>query len=172
VPAGEDAVEVLGLEARAGADDHSSIRLWLRLLSAANLIKAEVQARLRRTFGTTLARFDLLAQLDRHPEGLPMGALSKRMMVTAGNITRLVDQLELEGLVTRWPDPEDRRAVRVRLTERGRRQFRRMAAVHEAWIVELFGALSQGERDQLHSLLASLKRSVVQALGQTGGGSA
>ncbi len=166
------AVEVLGLEARLTEEDHSSIRLWLRLLSAANLVKAEVQSRLRRTFGTTLSRFDLLAQLERHPEGLAMGPLSKRMMVTAGNVTRLVDQLEAEGLVVRVPDARDRRTVRVRLTEQGRRRFRTMAAVHEGWIVELFSGLSRQERDHLYALLASLKQSVARALAREGGRSA
>ncbi|MCS7236389.1 MAG: MarR family transcriptional regulator [Armatimonadota bacterium] len=164
-----ESVELLGLEARAREEDHKSIRLWLRLLSATNLVKNEVQSRLRRTFGTTLARFDLLAQLERYPEGLAMGPLSKRMMVTAGNVTRLVDQLEREGLVVRLPDPRDRRAVRVRLTPEGRRRFARMAAVHEGWIVELFGRLTREERDQLYGLLAALKRSVGQALAREGG---
>ncbi|MFN3285372.1 MAG: MarR family winged helix-turn-helix transcriptional regulator [bacterium] len=165
----QGAVELLGLEARATEEDHKSIRLWLRLLSATNLVKNEVQSRLRRTFRTTLARFDLLAQLERHPEGLAMGPLSKRMMVTAGNVTRLVDQLEAEGLVTRVPDPRDRRTVRVRLTAEGRRRFAAMAAVHEGWIVELFRGLSRDEREQLYALLAALKQSVARALAREGG---
>jgi DNA-binding MarR family transcriptional regulator len=167
---GEPSVEVLGLEARAKDGDHQSIRLWLRLLSATNLVKGEVQSRLRRTFGTTLARFDLLAQLERHPEGLAMGPLSRRMMVTAGNVTRLVDQLEAEGLVARVPDPGDRRAVRVRLTPEGRRKFSAMATVHEGWIVELFRGLSREQREQLYTLLGALKQSVARALSREGGG--
>ncbi|GBD30537.1 HTH-type transcriptional regulator MhqR [bacterium HR32] len=170
MPATREHVDVLGLEARATEEDHKSIRLWLRLLSASNLVKSEVQSRLRKTFGISLARFDLMAQLERYPEGLPMRALSRRMMVTAGNVTRLVDQLEAEGLVTRQPDRRDRRAVRVRLTPEGRRRFRSMAAVHETWIVELFRGLSREEREGLYELLARFKASVADALRRRGGG--
>lgn len=170
MPATRQQVDALGLEARATGEDHQSIRLWLRLLSASNLVKSAVQSRLRTTFGVSLARFDLMAQLERHPDGLPMRTLSRRMMVTAGNVTRLVDQLQEEGLVVRQPDRQDRRAVRVRLTPEGRRRFRSMAAVHETWIVELFGGLSREERQRLYDLLARFKRSVAEALARRGGG--
>lgn len=113
--------------------------------------------RLRRDFATTLPRFDLLAQLERHPSGLTMGELSQRMMVTGGNVTGITDQLEGEGLVLRAPQPGDRRAYAVRLTPAGRRQFRRMAAIHEQWIVELFSAWPDADKQRVHKLLAALK---------------
>ncbi len=163
-------VDLLGLEARATEEDHQSIRLWLRLLSAANLVKAEVARRLRETFGTSLARFDLMAQLDRQPQGLTMNQLSRRMMVTAGNTTRLVDQLEKEGWVRRSSHRRDRRAVVVRPTPKGLRRFRTMARVHEGWIVELFSQLSREERDHLYGLLARLKQSVAASLREGGRG--
>ena len=144
------------LEARAGGDDHLSLRLWLRMLSCTNLIEASARTRLRAEFSTTLARFDLMAQLERAPGGLKMSELSRRMMVTGGNVTRLTDQLEAEGLVVRG-ESADRRVFRVSLTPRGRRTFAAMARRHEDWIVETFDALSHEERTQLFSLLAKLK---------------
>jgi DNA-binding MarR family transcriptional regulator len=165
----EEAVELLGLEARATEEDHLSIRLWLRLLSAANLVKAEVARRLRETFRTTLPRFDLMAQLDREPQGLTMNQLSRRMMVTAGNVTRLVDQLEADGWVRRESQARDRRTVVVRPTPEGLRRFRSIAQVHEGWIVELFAGLSREERDRLYQLLARLKHSVAAGLRERGG---
>ena len=87
-----------------------------------------------------------------------MGELSARMMVTGGNVTGIVDQLEGEALVQRSEHPSDRRAYQVRLTAAGRRQFRRMAAVHEAWIVELFDGWSPAQKTQVHGLLATLKQ--------------
>jgi len=161
---GESSVEVFEMEARAKDGDHESIHLWPRLLSATDLVKGEVQSRLRCIFGTTLAWFDLLAQLERHPEGLVMGPLFRRGMVTAGNVTRLVDQLEADGLVARVPDPGDRRAVWVRLTPEWRRKFSVMATVHEGWIVKLFRGPSLEEREQLYTLLGVLKQSVARAL--------
>ena len=150
-------------ESRARHEDHEALRLWLRLLTCTNLIEAAVRSELRRDFDCTLPRFDLMAQLERHPEGLRMGELSKRLMVTGGNVTGITDQLVREGLVTRAAPPDDRRAFVVRLTPAGRRQFLRMAESHEAWVVKLFSGLPAPERRQLHALLARLKESAIRA---------
>ncbi len=149
---------MIDLETRARGDDHLSLRLWLRLLSCTNLIEGRARSRLRAEFATSLARFDLLAQLERAPGGLTMSALSRRLMVTGGNVTRLIAQLEAEGLVLREPQPGDRRASVVRLSPAGRLAFGAMAVRHEAWILDMFGVLSQKERSQLYALLAKLKR--------------
>ncbi|HUY84474.1 MAG TPA: MarR family transcriptional regulator, partial [Steroidobacteraceae bacterium] len=132
------------LEMRARPADHAALRLWLRLLATANLIETRVRRQLEDQFATTLPRFDLMAQLDRVPEGLKMGELSRRMMVSGGNVTGIADLLEKEGLIRRIADPRDGRASVVRLTEAGRRQFRAMAERHEHWIVETFAQLRPG----------------------------
>ena len=146
------------LESRVGEADHQALRLWLRLLSCTTRIEGVIRNRLRSEFGTTLPRFDLLAQLEREPEGLTMGELSQRLMVTGGNVTGITDQLEGEGLVVRAGHPGARRAYRVRLTAAGRRQFRRMAATHEGWIVELLEGWDGAQKAQIHTLLATLKQ--------------
>ncbi|MEA2666560.1 MAG: hypothetical protein QOI11_3504, partial [Candidatus Eremiobacteraeota bacterium] len=92
------------------------------------------------------------------PAGLRMSEISRRMMVTAGNITRIADGLLAEGFITRKTEPGDRRASVVRLTATGRRAFAEMARRHEGWIVETFAGLDERERDQLYALLAKLKR--------------
>lgn len=148
----------LGLEARAQADDHLDTRLWLRLLACSTDIEQQIRQRLRQTFGTTLPRFDYLAQLERHPQGLRMSSLSEQLMVTGGNVTGLTDQLEAEGLVERLEDPEDRRAWRVRLTARGRRRFAEMAGAHEAWLAELFAGMTGSDKQHLHRLLGLLRQ--------------
>src|SRR5262249_45149803 len=80
------------------------------------LIENDVRRRLRETFDVTLPRFDLLAQLDRTPNGMTLGELSQRMMVSNGNITGLVERLVEQGLVRRKPSPTDRRVQVVSLT--------------------------------------------------------
>ncbi len=150
-------------ESRVADDHHQAIKLWLRMLACTTRIENIVRQRLRSEFGTTLPRFDLMAQLDREAEGLSMGELSARLMVTGGNVTGIVDQLEGEGLVVREDHPTDRRAFRVRLTAAGRRQFRRMAAVHEAWIVELFDGWDATQKNQVHGLLATLKQHLTRS---------
>ena len=147
-------------ETRATADDHMALRLWLRLLACTNLVEAPLRTRLRTQFDGSLPRFDLMAQLDRHPDGLKMRELSRRLMVTGGNVTGLTDKLVAERLVERRDDPHDRRAYTVRLTAEGKRQFRAMAKAHEAWVVELLGGLGPREQAQLFDLLGQLKRAL------------
>ena len=144
-------------ESRAIEGDHDALRLWLRMLTCTNLIETEIRARMRSTFQCTLPRFDLMAQLARHPEGLKMGEISRRLMVTGGNVTGITDQLVKEALVTREPLANDRRAYLVRLTPAGRKAFQRMAQEHERWVAELLGTLPEGGRRQLHDLLGDLK---------------
>jgi len=144
-------------ETRATSEHTQALRLWLRMLACTNLIEAQIRTRLRSHFGITLPRFDLMSQLERSPEGLKMGELSKRMMVTGGNVTGITDQLVSEGLVVREDNPNDRRAYIVKLTAEGRRMFKKMAESHEKWIVELLGGMSEKERQQFYLLLASLK---------------
>ncbi len=148
----------LDLEARAHSEHPEALRLWLRLLTCTQLIEKRVRTRLREHFDTTLPRFDLMAQLERHPEGLKMKELSHRLMVTGGNVTGITDQLVAEGLVERVGVEEDRRAFRVRLTPAGHDAFSEMALAHEAWIVEAFEGLSLRDLEQLHRLLGKVKK--------------
>ena len=149
---------VVDLEMSTGADSHMGLRLWLRMLTTTNLVQAELRRRLRTEFDTTLPRFDMMAQLERHPEGLKMTELSRRLMVTGGNVTGITDQLESEGLVVRDVDPNDRRSISVRLTPDGRASFDRMAIAHEQWVVELFGGLGLDEKSRMHQRLGKLKK--------------
>jgi DNA-binding MarR family transcriptional regulator len=148
------------MESRMTDEHPQALKLWLRLLACTTRMEGVVRNRLRSEFGTTLPRFDLLAQLEREPHGLTMGELSQRLMVTGGNITGITDQLEAEGLVRRAPHPTDRRAWAVRLTPDGRRQFRRMAAVHEQWVIDLLSGWTAEEKGQVYALLERLKRHV------------
>ena len=158
---GKAALKVVGTpidaETRVHDDHHLSLRLWLRLLACTNQIESRIRQSLQSGFETTLPRFDLMAQLERAPQGLKMSELSQRMMVTGGNVTGVTDGLEKEGLVLREVDSTDRRVFRVRLTAEGRRQFRRMAAEHEQWIIDLFGSLGTKQKRQLTDLLGELK---------------
>ena len=153
-------VKRVDLETRVSDEHHQSLKLWLRLLACTNLIETEVRGKLRAEFDTTLPRFDLMAQLERHAGGLKMNELSRRLMVTGGNVTGITDQLEAEGLVVRESDPADRRTYTVKLTPAGRRVFARMAAAHEEWVIGLFAGLGAAEKEQVYRLLAKLKLSL------------
>ena len=152
--------QVLDIETRSTENDHEDLRLWLRLLSCTVKIENQLRARLRQEFESTLPRFDLMAQLERNPQGLRMTALSERLMVTCGNITGITDQLEEEKLVVRVHNAADRRVYSVKLTAAGRRAFAKMAAVHEGWIDELMEGLSAQEKGKLIHMLSQLKAHV------------
>lgn len=145
-------------ETRLHGADHEALRLWLRLFTCTTMVERAVDSMLKREFASSLPRFDLLAQLERSPAGLRMGALSERILTTNGNVTWLVAALEDEGLVRRRTAPDDRRASIVRLTAAGRRHFAAMARAHESLIVRLFAGLSAAERRSMHALLGTVKQ--------------
>ena len=164
---------VTGLDAEtkladAPVDAKAELRLWLRLLTCAALIEGEIRRRLRKQFDETLPRFDLMAQLERVKDGMTLGEVSKRMMVSAGNVTSLVERLVGGGYVERRTAPNDRRSQLIRLTRNGRRAFGVMAAAHQAWVAELLGDLREPDMAAAMDELAKLKRSVTRAIGRSG----
>lgn len=144
----------------SAAADKPNLRLWLRLLTCSNMIETEVRSRLRAEYDVTLPRFDLMAQLEKSADGLTMSELSRRLMVSNGNITGIVDRLVAEKLITRTPNPNDRRAQFVRLTPRGHKAFLEMASVHQRWIDDLFSGLTPDEAQTLFALLGKTKVSI------------
>lgn len=144
-------------ESWARPDDKLDLRLWLRLLTCSTLVENRLRTLMRNDFAMTLPRFDLMAQLASAPRGMKMSELSRSMMVTNGNITGIVDQLEQEGYVERLKVDTDRRSSLIRLTAEGRRKFRGMSRSYRAWVGELFEPLSEESRQQLFNLLGELK---------------
>lgn len=147
--------------------DDWATRLWLRLLGCTNLIEGRLRDNLRTDFDTTLARFDVLAQIDREPRGPTMSELSRRLMVTKGNITDLMGRLESEGLVERRRHPTDARIQHVFLTAKGRRLLVKMLPAHAAWLAQMLGDLSAEEQQTLYGLLGKLKASLRQSASST-----
>lgn len=138
------------------------LRLWLKLLKSSRAIEDEVRRRLRSEYGSTLPRFDVMSALDRSEDGLKMGEISKRLRVSNGNITGIVDKLTEDGLALRVPIPGDRRAQLVRLTKRGKQEFKKHAKAHEQWISEILRGLDEddvaGMNLRLDGLTDALKR--------------
>lgn len=145
---------------KAGSDEKARLRLWLRLLKLSRMIEAELRANLRREFSSTLPRFDVLAALARHRDGLKMSALSGVLRVSNGNVTGIVDRLVDEGLVERVAVEGDRRASLVRLTAKGTSGFEEHAAAHTVWINDLLSGISEEDaarmQHDLEDLITSL----------------
>ena len=148
------------------ADNRAQVRVWLRLLACTSLIGAELRRQFREEFDFTMPRFDVLAQLDREPVGLVLGELPKRLMVTAGNLTPIVDRLVEDGFITRSPSPLDRRVQIVCMTAEGRKAFRRMAKKHGLWLASLLAEVPKDRLDGLIKELDDLKNAVKRATEQ------
>ena len=148
-------------ETRVVESDHHSLKLWLRLLTCSSLIEKKLRDELRLSFDMTLPRFDFLSQLERAPDGLTMGELSKRMMVSGGNISGIAAQLVDEGLIDRCQVPNNRRTFIVTLTQKGRNEFETIAKAHERWVIEMLGQLDQDDAKQLMNLLLKVKNTLL-----------
>ena len=144
-------------------EDGMELRVWLRLLTCTNLLDNEVRTRLKQSADTSVPRFDILAQLERHDGPMSMGELSKRLMVSNGNVTGLVGRLAGEGLVRRTPSPDDRRVQMVSLTPEGSKSFAKIADDHRLWVGEMMAGLTAEEMTTLYGLLARLKESIHDA---------
>ena len=140
-----------------GSQGGIETRVWLRMLACSNLIESELRNRLREDFGTTLARFDVLAQIARPPAEPTMSELSQRLMVTKGNINFVIGRLEDEQLVARRRDPEDARMLRVHLTAKGRRLVAAMIPSHNAMLAELLRKFDRDRLEKLDTLLGELR---------------
>jgi DNA-binding MarR family transcriptional regulator len=152
------------LETPGQKNRHQDLCLWLRLLTLHKLIDNEMGRRLRESYNMSLARFHLLAQLSVAPNGLRMGELSSRMMVTTGNVTGLTDELEADGLVERVVDPSNRRANLAYMTKKGRALFDDAAQTMEVWIEDFFSIYSGRDKQLLFDLLGKQKAFVLKRL--------
>ena len=150
--------------ADAVGDEHDQLRLWLRLYSVSRLIENEVRRRLLSEFDTTFPRFDILSQIERAPDGLNLGELSQRLMVSPGNITAVIKRLVEDGLIRREQNPDDRRESFIHMTPLGRATFAEMARSHEGWIRSLTAGLDPAETRQMLGLLRKMKGRARQAL--------
>jgi DNA-binding MarR family transcriptional regulator len=135
-----------------------NLRLWLKLLSYTTIVKRGIATLLKKRCGTTLPRFDFMAELYRSDEVLTMGDISHLLMVSNGNVTGLAAQLERDGLIRRWQLPNDRRTYNVALTDKGRQVFEAAAHDHEQWMSDYMTALDDDEVETLIHLLDKLKQ--------------
>lgn len=138
----------------ATSAEAESVSLWFRLLNCHAMMLGELRRELEDTM--TLARFDLLASLNRD-DGQMLAALSRALLVTAGNVTGLVDRAERDGLVARRPEPTDRRVARVWLTPAGRELIATLLPLHSKHVHALIGSLGAADRRELRRLLGRLR---------------
>lgn len=138
-----------------GACDH--LRTWLRFLSCGRLIENDFRSRLRREFNTTMPRFDLMAHVEKHPDGIKMSDLSQALMVTNGNLTGITDQLVKDGFIERFKLATDRRNSFLTLTAAGKAELAKINAAYNDWVCSIFGQLSDQSIQAMMGFLDELK---------------
>ena len=140
--------------------DKEGLRLWLRIVSCSQMVEQEIRTMLREKYDTTLPRFELMAALDRVPDGLTMGELSGWLMVTKGNVTGIAERLSEDGYIKRTPTPTDRRSFCVTLTSKGRKHFKEIENAYEQLLDHLFAEVSLDDSDMFTGVLARVKQAV------------
>lgn len=148
------------VETRLNESDSDSLRLWLRLNSCNNQVQNYIREKMRQEFNLTLPRFDLMAQLIGHKNGLKMGEISERLMVSNGNTTSIVLQLEKDGLVERLINQEDRRSTLIRLTTKGTKLYNKINKSYVQWLEDIFAIVSTVQYKRLHKDLSDLKLNI------------
>ncbi len=150
----------MAIKGDLGDDGSLDLRVWVRLLNCAKIIEKRLRRNFEEQFDTTLPRFDVLATLSRKPGGMRMGELSRALLVSNGNVTSIVRQLQEQGYVNSKVSPEDARSAIVALTPEGKRQFARLAKAHHDWVRDALGGFPEEEQRALLDLLAKLKSSI------------
>ena len=143
-------------ESTTAAFGQIETRLWLQLLSLHGELFASLNSMLSSEFGLSLAKFDVLAQLDRYRDGMALGQLSQNLKVSGGNVSGLVQRLLADDLISKEMSSEDRRSFIVRLTPKGEALFRKAADVHKRHLSERLESISAPELETALSVLRSL----------------
>ena len=146
--------------------EKEGLRLWLRIVSCTQMVEQEIRTMLREKYDTTLPRFELMAALDRVPDGLTMGELSGWLMVTKGNVTGIAERLSEDGYIKRTPTPTDRRSFCVTLTPKGKKHFKEIENAYEQLLDRLFSDVSLDDSDMFTGVLARVKEAVEEIKGE------
>lgn len=139
-------------------DTRQHLRLWLKLLKTTGSMEVMLRNRMKAECDTTLPRFDVMAALDHHPDGLRMSELSKFLMVSNGNVTGIANVLVDEGLVSRRAAEGDARVQILQLTEDGKRSFADMAAKHAGWVDDMMAPIDDDMMQQTMHLLDQIQQ--------------
>ena len=139
---------------RYGKNADLALSLWVKLARAYSTF-CKLTIKQISTFGLTEPQFGVLECLG-HLGPLTLGELSKKQLVSGGNITCVVDNLEKEGFVERVPSKEDRRAIVAQLTPKGKKLFDNIFLQHAKYITKISSVLKEREQQELSRLLKKL----------------
>lgn len=135
-----------------------ALSMWVKLARAHNTMYTLADRNII-SFGLTTPQFGAIECLG-HLGPMTIGNLCKKMLVSGGNMTVVIDNLEKDGLVERIRESKDRRKIIVRLTKKGEKLFEKIFIQHAEYIKELADALTAAEQEEIGRLLKKLGKSV------------
>jgi MarR family 2-MHQ and catechol resistance regulon transcriptional repressor len=137
-----------------GKDADLALGMWVKLIRASSTFGKLTQENIR-SFGLTEPQFGVVECLG-HLGPLTLGELCKKRLVSGGNITCVMDNLEKEGLVERVPSKQDRRSIHAQLTSKGKVLFDKIFVQHAEYVKEIASVLTAKEQEELSGLLKKL----------------
>lgn len=137
-----------------GKKADTALGMWVKLARAATTFGQLTNENIR-SFGLTTPQFGALECLG-HLGAMPIGELCKRQLVSGGNMTVVVDNLEKEKLVERIHGKEDRRTILVQLTAKGQKLFKEIFTEHAQYVTQVASVLTEKEQNELAHLLKKL----------------
>ena len=138
-----------------GADADLALNTFVKLVRANATVMRIEATHIRSDYNLTEPQFGVVESLG-HLGPMPMGELSRKRLVTGGNMTVVIDNLEGQGLVSREANPEDRRSFTVALTAQGKYLFKHIFPDHADHMRRMFSVLNADEQHQLGDLLKKL----------------
>jgi DNA-binding MarR family transcriptional regulator len=134
---------------------------WMALVRTHTRLWDRVEAQMRRDHGLTMPRYDLLAHLDMAGGRLGLSDLAASIALSQSGLSKLLDRMELSGLVQRDADPRDARAVFAAITPQGRSLVKEARHSHHEFVRQIFGdALDDSDLADLTRIMSRISASI------------
>ncbi|MCZ7602779.1 MAG: MarR family transcriptional regulator [Melioribacteraceae bacterium] len=150
----------MGAAKSYGKKNDLALNTWIKLARAHSVI-AHLSDENIRGYNLTTPQFGVIEALG-HLGPLRVGQLCNKMLVSGGNMTLVLDNLEKQQLIERTFSKEDRRAILIQLTQKGVKLFEKIFSDHADRIGEIFSILSVDEQKALGDLLKKLGKSLTK----------
>ncbi|OGU34637.1 MAG: MarR family transcriptional regulator [Ignavibacteria bacterium GWB2_35_6b] len=137
-----------------GKSKSLALGTWVKLARTFTTVEKKAEESIR-SFGLTTAQFGVIEALG-HLGDMTVGMLCEKMLASGGNMTLVLDNLEKQNLVARVSNPNDRRALNITLTKKGKNLFDEIFIKHAEYIENTMKVLTQTEQKQLGDLLKKL----------------
>jgi len=135
---------------------------WFALVRTHARLWDQVETQMRRDSGLTMTRYDVLTQLDLAGGRLGLGELASTIVLSPSGLSKLLDRMEISGLLCREPDPRDARSTFATITPRGRSLVRKVRRGHHSWLQQTLGdALDDADVADLTRLMERIEARAV-----------